>query len=142
MPRFVDTNVLMYAVSGSADELPKRERARAILREPELAVSTQVLQEFYVQATRATRTDRIGHDAASRLIAALERYPVQETTFGLVLAALETRERYGLSYWDAAIVAAAQALGCRELLSEDLGAGQRYGDVVVVNPFVERSSGA
>lgn len=52
------------------------------------------------------------------------RFRIQETTLGIVTAALEAKERWGLSYWDAAIVEAARASGCRELLSEDLADGQ------------------
>ncbi len=46
------------------------------------------------------------------------------------------RERYQISYWDAAIVAAAAELGCSALYSEDLSHGQFYGTVQVINPFV------
>ena len=53
----------------------------------------------------------------------------------LLLAALELKARHQLSYWDAAIVAAAQALGAATLFSEDLNDGQSYGSVVVRNPF-------
>ena len=54
----------------------------------------------------------------------------------LVLAAMETRDRFGISYWDAAIVEAARMLGCSEILSEDLSHGQDYAGVRVVNPFL------
>jgi len=60
---------------------------------------------------------------------------VQETTLLLVEAALRTTERFQISYWDAAIIEAARTLGCREILSEDLGDGQDYGGVRVTNPF-------
>ena len=69
------------------------------------------------------------------LIQSFCRYPVQEMTLVLVEAALRTTERFQISYWDAAIIEAARALGCREVLSEDLGDGQDYGGVRVVNPF-------
>jgi predicted nucleic acid-binding protein len=54
---------------------------------------------------------------------------------GLVLAAMETRDRFGISYWDAAIVEAARTLGCAEVLSEDLSHGQDFDGVRVLNPF-------
>jgi predicted nucleic acid-binding protein len=64
------------------------------------------------------------------------RFPVQETTVVLALAAMATVSRFQISYWDAAIVEAARALGCELVLSEDLSDGQDYGGVRVENPFV------
>lgn len=133
--RFVDTNVLLYAVSSSPAERPKASVAAAILKQRDLALSAQVLQEFYVQATRETRRDALSHEQATGLVVAFGRFPVQPTTFELVTAAMAARKRFGLSYWDAAIIEAARALGCSEVLSEDLSAGQDYGGVAVVNPF-------
>jgi len=133
--RFVDSNILLYAASKSPNERDKAATATSILSGLDLAVSVQVLQEFYTQATRATRTDRISHEQATLLIRSFCRYPVQETTLALVEAALRTTERFQISYWDAAIIEAARALGCREILSEDLNDGQDYGGVQVVNPF-------
>jgi len=133
--RFVDSNILLYATSKSPAERSKTAKAGEILIALDLALSVQVLQEFYTQATRATKTDRLSHQQASLLIKSFCRYPVQETTLALVDAALRTTERFQISYWDAAIIEAARALGCREVLSEDLGDGQDYGGVRVVNPF-------
>ena len=108
--------------------------------EADVALSTQVLQEFYVQATHSRRPDRLPHEQAATLIDSFLRFPVQATTTKLVLAALETRERYQISYWDAAIIEAARAAGCPQVLSEDLAHGQDYGGVRVENPFRERSA--
>src|SRR5205823_863439 len=101
----------------------------------DLGLSVQVLQEFYVQATRASRPDPIKHEQALRLIESFLRFPVQEVTIAVMLAALTTRERFGISYWDAAILEAARALGCGVVLSEDLTAGTDYAGVRVQNPF-------
>ena len=60
----------------------------------------------------------------------------------LVERAIETLRRYGISYWDALIVAAAERSGCRKLLSEDLNPDQRYHGIVVENPFVTVTDGA
>ena len=133
--RFVDSNILLYAASKKPDEQDKAARARDLLNALDLALSVQVLQEFYVQATRATRADRMSHKQATLLIRSFCRYPVQESTLALVESALRTTERFQVSYWDAAIIEAARALGCREVLSEDLSDGQDYGGVRVVNPF-------
>jgi len=137
--RFVDTNVLLYAVSKAPGEAAKTTKALDLLNEPDLALSVQVLQEFYVQATRATRADRLSHQQASALVEAFIRFTVQDLTLGVVRAALVTRERFGLSYWDSAIIEAARALGCTEVLSEDLSADQDYDGVRVVNPFAQPS---
>ena len=133
--RFVDTNVLLYAVSTAEDESAKAKLARQVLQEDDLALSVQVLQEFYVQATRAGKATRISHEQAASLIEAWCRFPVQDTTLALLRAALATRARYQLSYWDAAIVEGARACGCDMLLSEDLQDGQEFDGVTVRNPF-------
>jgi predicted nucleic acid-binding protein len=133
--RFVDTNVLLYAASTAPDERVKASAAREILQAEDLGLSVQVLQEFYVQATRAARVERLTHEQAASLVEALLRFPVQETTVALMRAALQTGQRFRISYWDAAVVEAARSLGCDTLLSEDLGHGTDYGGVRVVNPF-------
>jgi predicted nucleic acid-binding protein len=133
--RFVDTNVLLYAISRDPVEQDKAKRAGVVLADRDLALSVQVLQEFYVQATRASRPDPISHQQAVRLITSFRRFPVQDVTSAIVMAALDTRQRFQLSFWDAAIIEASRALGCTEVLSEDLGDGQDYAGVRVVNPF-------
>lgn len=134
--RFVDTNILIYAISKKPAESVKASKAKDLLNAADLAISVQVLQEFYAQATRTTRANRISHQQATLLITSFCRYPVQETTLALVEAAFRTTERFQISYWDAAIIEAARAMGCREILSEDLSEGQDYGGVRVVNPFI------
>ena len=133
--RFVDSNILIYAIAAGSDEREKSERALRILEEADLATSVQVLQEFYVQSTRVTRRDRISHDEAVAFIQAMCEFPVQDLTVSVLQSALATKHRYQISYWDAAVIEAARSLGCREVLSEDFGDGQDYGGVRVVNPF-------
>ena len=133
--RFADTNVLLYAISRDPKEQDKAARANAILAARDVALSVQVLQEFYVQATRASRPDPITHDQAVRLVESFLRFPVVDTTPELLLAAAATRQRFGISYWDAAILEAARSLGCEVVLSEDLSDGQDYAGVRVENPF-------
>ncbi len=133
--RFVDTNVLLYAISKASDEAAKAEIAIDLLKLNDLALSVQVLQEFYVQATRRGKSDALSHDQAASLIESFLRYRVQSNTVSIMRAALETRERFQISYWDASVIEAARTLGCDEVLSEDLNDGQSYEGVVVVNPF-------
>jgi len=136
---FVDTNVLLYAASTASEEKEKAEIARALLEREDLCLSVQVLQEFYVQATRAGKPDAMMHDQAILLVESFLRYPAQEVTVSLMKAAFATKRRFRISYWDAAIIEAARALGSRKVLSEDLNDHQDYGGVVVENPF--RSAG-
>jgi predicted nucleic acid-binding protein len=133
--RFVDTNVLLYAISGNPAHRDKLACAQGILDGRDLALSAQVLQEFYVQATRVSRADPISHQQAVRLVESFRRFPVQDLTSAIVMAAIETRQRFQISYWDAAIIEASRAMGCTEVLSEDLNDGQDYAGVRVTNPF-------
>ena len=133
---FIDTNILLYAISPGPDDRVKAEKARDILRRDDLAISVQVLQEFYVQATRATRSQPLSHQEANALIELWLRFPVAPLSVALMRAALRLKERYQTSYWDAAILAAAASLNCDELLSEDLNPGQPYDGVRPVNPFL------
>jgi len=135
LARFVDTNILLYSISQDPDEARKRDIAVGILDTDDVALSVQVLQEFYVQATRATRADALPHETATGLIQTWLRFEVQEATMPVMLGALDIKATYGLSYWDAAMVAAARALGCRELLSEDMSHGREVEGIVIRDPF-------
>jgi predicted nucleic acid-binding protein len=131
---FVDTNILLYAASTDPGEADKRTRAREILASAEWGLSVQVLQELYVNLIRPSRR-AMSHEDAVALIRQLMRRPLVTTDSGLVLDALGLKQRFQLSYWDAAIIAAAKALGASVLYSEDLNHGQDYGGVRVENPF-------
>lgn len=133
--RFVDTNVLLYAISRDPEEQDKATHANELLSARDLALSTQVLQEFYVQATRESRPDPLTHQQAYRLVESFLRFTIVQITTGVMLAAMATRGRFGISYWDAAILEAARSLGCEVVLSEDLSDGEDYAGVRVQNPF-------
>ena len=133
--RFVDTNVLLYAVSNLPDEVDKQRSALVMLTESDLALSVQVLQEFYRQATRPSRPAAITEAQAVQFIDSLNRFPVQEITLDLFRAAVAVSPRFGLSYWDAAILAAARSLGCDAVYSEDMSAEQDYDGLRVIDPF-------
>lgn len=136
--QFVDTNILLYAISTAPEEAAKAHEARRLLDGDDLALSVQVLQEFYVQATRRSRPDVLTPKQASQLIEAFLRFPVQENTVALMRAALASAARFRIAYWDAAILEAARSLGCQTLLSEDFSHGRDYDGVVVRNPFRRR----
>ena len=135
--RFVDTNVLLYAVSAASEDDGKRGRALALLKEDDLAISVQVLQEFYYQATRPNRPAALTPEQALRFVEALDGFPVQAVTREIFRAGVAISQRFGLSYWDAAILAAAHALGCDAVYSEDMSADQDYAGLRVVNPFAD-----
>jgi predicted nucleic acid-binding protein len=82
------------------------------------------------------------HDEAVAVLAALSTYPVLPVTRDLVLAAIDLKQRFVISYWDAAILAAAKTLGCQTVYSEDLNHGQDYDGVRVENPLLTLTSSA
>ena len=77
----------------------------------------------------------LSHDSAVGLLAAWTRFKVQEITLSILTSALEIKAAHGFSYYDSAIIAAARALGCRELYSEDMSHGREIEGVVIVNSF-------
>jgi predicted nucleic acid-binding protein len=133
--KFIDTNILLYSISTVPEEKRKAETARRLLKRTDLALSVQVLQEFYVQATHKAKRDRITHEQATALIESWLRFKIREVDVTLMQAAFETAQRFQISYWDAAIVEAGRSLGCRQILSEDMNDGQSFAGVVVRNPF-------
>lgn len=133
--RFLDTNILLYSISTDPGETDKRDRAINLLDHDDCALSVQVLQEFYVQATRPGARNPLPHELAVGLMESWTRFPVQAIDRPLLWAALEIKARYRYSYWDSAIIAAARALGCDELYSEDMGHGQRIDETTIINPF-------
>ena len=133
--QFLDTNILLYSISKDRDEAVKRERAIALLEADGGGLSVQVLQEFYVQATRVTRPDPLPHAIAAGLIRTWMRFAVQDVTVSILTHARDIKVNHGFSYWDSAIIAAARALGCRELYTEDMTHGREVEGILIVNPF-------
>jgi predicted nucleic acid-binding protein len=131
---FIDTNILLYAVSSDPEEADKARRARQILAHEDFGVSAQVLQEFFVNSTHKIKVPLSDREALE-FIRIVSQAPVVPTDTRLVVEAVGVRARFGLSYWDAAIVAAAHALGAVVLYTEDLNDGQDYGGVRAENPF-------
>lgn len=131
---FLDTNVLVYAVDRRTAHEGKQAVARELISTADFGLSVQVLQEFYVTVTR--RLDRLlDLDQAFDWVAHLSEFPCIELDAGLVTLGIEFSRRFQTSYWDGAIIAAAEVLGASILYTEDLSHGQQYGPVTVVNPF-------
>lgn len=133
---FVDTNVLVYA-----HDLRERERrpiAQALLddlwRERLGVVSTQVLQEFYVVATRKLTPPMPRRDAR-QIVDAYGTWPLVQVDLPLILSASQLEERHTMSFWDALIVEAARRAGAVRVVSEDLQTGRRIAGLAIENPF-------
>ncbi len=130
----LDTNILLYAISTEPAEADKRRIARELLGGGDWGLSTQVLQEFYVNATRGAMP-AMSHALAETAIRQFLLRPLAVNDAALMLNALDIKQRFQISFWDAAIIAAAQALGAACVYSEDLSHGQGYDGVRVLNPF-------
>jgi predicted nucleic acid-binding protein len=133
---FVDTNVLLYAHDRSAG--PKREIASALLADlwgtRTGVLSTQVLQEFYVNATRKLAKPL----PAARARAMVRRYatwPLHTIDAADIIAASELEKRHRQSFWDALVIVSAARMGAVRLASEDLQHGRRIAGVEIVDPF-------
>jgi predicted nucleic acid-binding protein len=138
---FVDSNILVYAHDSSQSE--KHASAKALVRklweQRSGALSTQVLQEFYVNIRRKVKRPLPPEEAREALEDYL-RWHVVVNDGDAIRAALDLEQRYQLSFWDSLIVNAARSAGAAVLYSEDLNHGQSYGSVTVINPFIEPAS--
>ena len=130
----LDTNVLLYAVSNDPADAAKHEVARELMAAADWGASAQVLQEFYVSAGRLRYP--LSAAFAAEFVAGLRVRPIVAIDFDLVIRAIGLSQRYQISYWDAAVVAAAHELHSPILYTEDLNHEQFYGDVQAINPFV------
>jgi len=140
VPSFVDTNILIYAEDRDAGE--KHPVARDLITDlwnsRDGVLSIQVLQEFFVNVTRKL----VKPLSASKARAIVEEYltwRVLEITGTMLLAAMDLQAKAQLSFWDSLIVQAALDAGCDRLYTEDLNSGQRFGSLLVVNPFTLRA---
>src|SRR5215471_6762546 len=107
---FFDTNVLVYAAVGTGKDEPKRKRALELIGSEDFGTSAQVLQEFFVTVVKKAARP-LSAAQALEWIEQWTAFPCQTIDPQLVRIAVERSERYAISYWDAAILAAAEALG-------------------------------
>lgn len=133
---FVDTNVLLYAHDKDAGPKQRRaaERLRKLWDTESGRLSTQVVQEFYVNVTQKIKKP-LGLDLAREVVRNYGLWVESPITPSTIVRASEISEIWHLAFWDSMIVAAAEQDGAAELLSEDLHAGQVIAGVKVVNPF-------
>ncbi|GAB4111356.1 MAG: PIN domain-containing protein [Acidobacteriota bacterium] len=140
VPCFVDTNVLVYAEDGHdpRKQALARDLIRRALTVRTATVSTQVLAEFFAVAVGRLRLTAESARRRVEIYCALNIFRIGSED---ILAAIDLHRLTGLSIWDALIVRAAMATGCRALYTEDLQHGGRFGGVEVVNPFREETGG-
>jgi len=133
---FVDTNVLLYAIDsreGSKHQCASDWLGR-LWRERNGRTCVQVLSEFFVNATRKLSLG-LPREQAWEHVVALSAWDPQATDFLVLQLGMQIQSRYGLSWWDSLVVAAAHRQGCGTLLTEDLQHGAVYAGVTVLNPF-------
>lgn len=134
---FIDSNILVYAHDLDADEKNVKavEIVRNLWESQNGVISTQVLQEFYVNVTRKIPRPLARSNAREMM----RNYSVWQTEIistADVFRASELEEANRISFWDALIIVCAAKGGASRLLSEDLNAGQKIVGVVIDNPFV------
>jgi predicted nucleic acid-binding protein len=138
---FVDTNILIYAHDKDAGL--KHDRAKQILQELWTvrigALSTQVLQEFYVSATK--KISKPLSKATARLIVESYMPWCIQVTPDEIVAAFRIEDSTKISFWDALIVSAAIKCGAAKIISEDLNAGQKISGIRIENPFIASTKG-
>ena len=134
---FVDTNVLLYSEDGAhkAKQARAIEWLQALWTTRSGRVSTQVMNEFYANATKKLKPAMPAGDARAE-VRRYQRWQPWVLDHATVETAWAVESRFGLSYWDSLIVAAAKAQGCRYLLTEDLQHEQTIDSVQILNPFL------
>ena len=134
---FVDSNLLVYAHDRGSGE--KHQRAKDLVErlwfDGAGVLSTQVLQEFYVNIRRKANRP-LPAEEASRIVRDYLSWDVVVNSGESILQAFLVESRFQISFWDALIVQAATSAGVRTLYSEDLNHNQVYGPVRVVNPLL------
>jgi predicted nucleic acid-binding protein len=132
---FLDTNILLYG-----DDLAhaaKQQRALELILEHKAqhtgVVSLQVIQEYFVNATR-----KLGLDPGlvRQKVETYCRFDVVEPVAADILAAIDLHRLHRISYWDALVLHCARKAGCRVVLTEDMQHGQEFDGVRIVNPFL------
>ena len=131
---FIDTNILVYAHDGGAGEkhTTSADLLSRLFENQTGALSVQILAEFYVTATRKLG---IPDEEAEEILADLGSWAIHRPGHSDLIQASRLCRRHKLSWWDALVLQSAMELGCQTLWSEDLSDGQRFGTLVVRNPF-------
>ncbi len=133
---FLDTNVLIYAHDLDAGN--KHHIALKIVKDlwekRNGVLSTQVLQEFYINVTKKI-PNPISPLEAREIIRSYMCWDIKENLPMSIIRASELEEKYYISFWDALIVVAAYEAKVDKILTEDLSSGQIIEGILVENPF-------
>ena len=134
---FIDTNILIYAISTEPSEVAKSAAARRLLTTANWAWSAQVAAEFINASTSSRRQVRLSLTDAEQWIDLWLAFPLVAIETSIVKDAIRLARHYQISYFDAQIIAATRSQGCGTLYTEDLNHGQVYDGVAVMNPFAK-----
>jgi predicted nucleic acid-binding protein len=137
-PAFLDTNILIYAVDGSAGVKhgAALELVRRLQEKKQICISVQVMSEFHVNVTQKL-SQPLTLEQALDLLKDFSHWKVYAPSAKDVFAAGEIQRLHRFSFWDAMIIQSALECGCGKLYSEDLAHGQVIEGLMVINPFVE-----
>lgn len=131
---FIDTNIFVYSLDNS--DSTKKKKARKILKklvnEHQPVISTQVIQEFYVTATKKLGVDQL---VAKSIIRSFQNFEVVHVNTDLIYNAIDCSILNKLSFWDSLIVSTAEFAKCKVIYSEDMNNGQKILGVEINNPF-------
>ena len=122
--------------SGSLVSKNEARKGKTLWTERTGVLSTQVLQEFYVNVTRKIQSP-LSKDLARLVVSSYAIWCV-DTTAAEISTAFRIEDESRIGFWDALIIYAAAKSGATRILSEDLNAGQRIAGVLVENPFASR----
>ncbi len=133
---FLDTNILIYAhdIDAGNKHSVSRKIVKDLWENRTGVLSTQVLQEFYINVTRKISSP-LPPLAAREIIRSYLCWEIRENTSLSVIRASEIEEKYRISFWDALVVVAAYTAKADKILTEDLNSGQIIEGIVIVNPF-------
>ena len=132
---FIDTNILVYSMDNY--DSVKQERCRDLLKtlkgDLHGVISTQVIQEFYITATKKLNADPL---IVKDILHSFERFETVIITQEIIKEAIDCSVIKRISFWDSLIVVAAQSANCYRLWTEDLNHGQVIMGVTVENPLI------
>ena len=136
---FIDSNVLIYMYDTSEPQKQRfaEELVAGLTQRSNGVLSVQVLGEFFFNVTRRI-ANPLSVAEAERAVGAIgssSTLDVLDIDMAMVRRAIATHSRYGTTYWDSLIIAAAERAGCSTILSEDYNSGQSYHGILAVNPF-------
>jgi len=131
---FLDTNILVYSLDQY--DKSKMQKSRTILEQVYQnyipVISTQVMQEFYVAATKKLNTEPV---ITKNILKQFENFEVVTTPPEMIYDAIDCSVMNQISFWDALIVVSAESAKCKQIWTEDLNTGQTIRGIKIINPF-------